>query len=746
MKLVIVESPTKARKLTGYLGKDFKVEASVGHVRDLPKSKLGVDLDNNYEPTYQVTKGKGAVVKKIKSLAKKADTIYLAMDPDREGEAIAWHIKYLLQDAGLTDEKLYQRSTFHEITKSAVKASIDNPGKMNLNLVDAQQARRVLDRLVGYKISPVLWRKVRRGLSAGRVQSVALRLIVEREREREAFKPEEYWEIEVAVDSLNGGLKQLNLTKIFTEGKAVENLPPEVLLASLSKLNGKKIKVSSDDQAQPVIADLKQADYKVAEVERKERRQSSKAPFTTSTLQQTAAHSLGFSAKATMSLAQHLYEEGLITYHRTDAVNLSASAIKMSRDFIEKEYGAQYLPEKARVFKSKSKNAQEAHEAIRVTDVNLRQEMVEGKGQKLGPRHARLYDLIWRRLIASQMNPVVYDQTTIVIEAINPAQTNNVYSLRTTGSIMKFPGWRRLFPAGGDTMLPEVQANQKLKYLDINPLQKFTQPPARFNDASLVKELESRGIGRPSTYANIISVILDRAYVERESKTFVPTAIGTTVSDFLLKHFSKIMDYEFTAEMEEDLDRISRGEKEWKKVVGRFWEPVSAKIDAVIETAERVQIPVEKTGEKCPKCGDKEDGEIVIRTGRYGKFKSCSRYPDCDFTEDYVETLGEQKCPLCGEGDVVIKNTRWGKKFYGCRRYPECNWASWQKPSPDLKVSPEEWAEVQKKRAERKAKYAERDAAKKARGKVKKKTKAKKKRKKKTKKSKRATTKKSTKK
>jgi len=455
---------------------------------------------------------------------------------------------------------------------------------------------------------------------------------------------------------------------------------------------------------------------------------------------------LGFSAKATMSLAQHLYEEGLITYHRTDAVNLSASAIKMSRDFIEKEYGAQYLPEKARVFKSKSKNAQEAHEAIRVTDVNLRQEMVEGKGQKLGPRHARLYDLIWRRLIASQMNPVVYDQTTIVIEAINPAQTNNVYSLRTTGSIMKFPGWRRLFPAGGDTMLPEVQANQKLKYLDINPLQKFTQPPARFNDASLVKELESRGIGRPSTYANIISVILDRAYVERESKTFVPTAIGTTVSDFLLKHFSKIMDYEFTAEMEEDLDRISRGEKEWKKVVGRFWEPVSAKIDAVIETAERVQIPVEKTGEKCPKCGDKEDGEIVIRTGRYGKFKSCSRYPDCDFTEDYVETLGEQKCPLCGEGDVVIKNTRWGKKFYGCRRYPECNWASWQKPSPDLKVSPEEWAEVQKKRAERKAKYAERDAAKKARGKVKKKTKAKKKRKKKTKKSKRATTKKSTKK
>lgn len=700
MNLVIVESPTKARKLAGYLGKDFAIEASVGHVRDLPKSQLGVDLENNFEPTYEIPKGKGKVVKQLQKLAKKADTIYLAMDPDREGEAIAWHVKNLLEEAGLSKKEIFKRSVFFEITKEAVVKAIEKPGKLNTNLVDAQQARRVLDRLVGYKLSPVLWRKVRRGLSAGRVQSVALRLIVERERERDAFKPDEYWEIDVALDSD----KTKAPDKIFVEGKPVEDLPKEILMASLNKINDKKQEVNSTDQAEPVIADLKKADYAVTEVQRKERRQFSYAPFTTSTLQQTAAHTLGFSARQTMSLAQQLYEEGLITYHRTDAINLSASSIKMARDYIKKDHGDQYLPEKPRVFKSKSKNAQEAHEAIRITDITITQDMVPAQGAKLSDRHARLYDLIWRRFVASQMAPAVYDQTSIVIEAVNPENKSAKYELRSSGSIMKFPGWRKLFPAGQDTQLPEVEPQQSLTYLDINPQQKFTLPPPRYNDASLVKELEKRGIGRPSTYASIISVIQDRAYVERENKSFFPTAIGNTVSDFLLEHFPGVMDYDFTAEMEEDLDRIARGEKKWKKVIGIFWKPLEDKIDNVIENAERTQIPVEKTGKKCPLCGDKEKGEVVLRTGKYGKFKSCSRYPDCDYTENYVETLDDRPCPLCNEGLIVVKNTRWGKKFYGCSLYPKCDWASWKKPEPGLTVDKEEWAEIQKEKAERKAK------------------------------------------
>ncbi len=699
MKLVVVESPTKARKLSGYLGKDFKIEASVGHVRDLPKSKLGVDVEKDFEPTYQVVRGKGKVVKQLKSAGKKADEVYLAMDPDREGEAIAWHVKYLLADAGVEDAK-FKRATFYEITKSAVLKSIENPGSVNLDLVDAQQARRVLDRLVGYKISPVLWRKVRRNLSAGRVQSVALRLIVEREREREAFKPEEYWEIDVALKS---NKTKLDLKTIFEEGSAIDDLPEPVFIASLNRINGEKHDISSEKQAKPAIADLKAADYEVAEVERKERRRSSKAPFTTSTLQQAAAYRLGFSAKQTMILAQQLYEEGLITYHRTDAVNLSDSAIKMARDHIQTEFGSKYLPQKPRIFKSKSKSAQEAHEAIRVTDIKIDKKQVPSQGAKLSDRHARLYDLIWRRFVASQMTPAVYDQTTILVDAVNPENKDTTYRLRSSGSIMKFPGWRRLFPTDSDNLLPEVEAEEKLDYLDINPQQKFTQPPARFNDASLVKELEKRGIGRPSTYASIISVIQDRGYVERENKYFKPTVIGETVNDFLLEHFPTIMDYDFTAEMEEDLDKIAEGDLKWKKVVKEFWDPMSDKIEDVIENAERAQIPVEKTGEKCPECGEKEGGEVVIRTGKYGKFKSCSRYPDCEYTAEYVEYLDDRPCPLCEEGKIVIKNTRWGKKFYGCSRYPDCDWASWGKPKEGLKVSKEEWAEIQEQKKKRKA-------------------------------------------
>ncbi len=712
MNLVIVESPTKARKLSGYLGKEYQIKASVGHVRDLPKSKLGVDLENNFEPVYQVPRGKGKVVKELQKFAKKADKVFLAMDPDREGEAIAWHVQSLLQEKASSEPDFYRRCTFNEITKKAVLAAINNPGELNHDLVDAQQARRVLDRLVGYQLSPVLWKKIRYGLSAGRVQSVALRLIVERERERKAFEPDEYWEIDVAVDSrkkIDSKLKEL-----FVDGKPVDGLPTEILILSLNKLNNKKLKVSSGEQAEPIINDLQQADYKVAEIEKKERTQQSKPPFSTSTLQQTAAYTLGFSAKRTMILAQQLYEEGLITYHRTDAFTLSADSLKMARDYIGKEYGEKYLPKKPRVFRSKSKNTQEAHEAIRVTDVALSKEKVPSQGAKLGPSHAKLYDLIWRRFVASQMDKAVYDQTTIIVEAVNPKQSkSDVYRLRTTGSIMKFPGWRRLFPASSDTLLPELTENQLLHYLDINPQQKFTQPPPRYNDASLVRELEKRGIGRPSTYASIISVIQDRSYVERENKAFYPTVIGYTVCDFLLKHFDKVMDYDFTAQMEEDLDGISRGEKQWRKVIGSFWDTLENKIEDVVENADRMQIPVEKTGKPCPDCGEEEGGEIVLRTGRYGKFKSCSRYPDCKYTDQYVQKLDNRKCPLCKEGDIVIKPTRYGKKFFGCSCYPDCDWASWKKPKEGLSLSKEEWAEIQKKKEERKKKRGKRKKKKK---------------------------------
>lgn len=703
MKLVIVESPTKARKLNSYLGDGFKIEASVGHIRDLPKSKLGVDLENNYEPTYVTPRGKGKVVKRLQQLAKTADQIYLAMDPDREGEAIAWHVKTVLQDVKLQAEadKLFKRSTFHEITKKAVSAAIENPGEINSDLVDAQQARRVLDRLVGYKISPVLWRKVRRGLSAGRVQSVALRLIVEREREREAFEPDEYWELDVAL--VPGGT-DLPLKQVFKDGQEIDGLPTEVMVARVWRINGKRYKPESQADVDPVVADLKQAEYQVDQIKRKERRYYSKPPFTTSTLQQSASYRLGFSAKKTMTLAQQLYEEGLITYHRTDAVNLSQSALSMARGYVESEFGDKYLPEKPRVFKGKSKNAQEAHEAIRPTKVKLSADQVPSQGAKLGRDHSRLYDLIWRSFVASQMNPAVYDQTRILFTAVNQDNQDQTYQLKTTGSIMKFDGWRKLFPTDGDRLLPELEPQQKVDYIDLNAAQKFTQPPPRYSDATLVKELEKRGIGRPSTYASIISVIQERTYVDKEDKRFKPTVIGTTVNDFLVEHFPGIMDYDFTAEMEEDLDRISRGEKKWRQVIDNFWSPLDEKIEDVIENADRAQIPVEKTGEACPDCGKDEGGELVIRTGKYGKFISCSRYPDCEYTADYVQTYKDMKCPLCKQGDVIIKTTRWGKKFYGCSRYPECDWASWKQPAEDLEITQEEWAEIQAKKEARKAK------------------------------------------
>jgi DNA topoisomerase-1 len=744
MQLVIVESPTKAKKLAKYLGSDFKIEASVGHIRDLPKSGMGIDTDNDFEPTYEINEDKKAVVDKLKKLAKQADTIILATDPDREGEAIAWHLQHIITEqqngksAGKNGLTPTHRATFNEITKEAVLKAIENPKKVNLDLVDAQQARRVVDRLVGYKLSPVLWKKIRRGLSAGRVQSVALRLIVEREREIEAFVPEEYWEIDVVLDSViptketvrragdthlvlqdgqdtnadsadeknaetnsdDSNQVKANETSITQANISTQTRAESVFLSRVIKANSKDFKPQSTADVKPVVADLiaKSTVYVVSSVEKKERKRVSLPPFTTSTLQQSAATRLGMTSKQTMRVAQQLYEEGLITYHRTDSVALSQQAVTMAREHIAKAFGHEYLPEKPRFFSVKSKNAQEAHESIRATAIRANVQAILQESSRFTQQHVRLYDLIQRRYVASQMEIALYDQTTILVDA--QAQ-KNTYVLKTTGSVLRFDGWMKLFPAGGDSLLPEVKEGRSLDYIDVTAAQKFTQPPPRYNDASLVKELEKRGIGRPSTYASIISVIEDRGYVERDAKRFVATAIGMTVCDFLVEHFKTVMDYDFTAEMEEDLDRISRGEKKWKNVVRSFWGPFIKIVDGVQETAGRAQIPVEKTGEKCPVCAD---GEIVIRTGRFGKFKSCSLFPECKFTQNIVETVDGVVCPLCQKGDVVAKKSRWGKPFFGCSLYPKCGWASWKKPEPGEIITQEEWEVQQAEREDRKKK------------------------------------------
>ena len=661
MQLVIVESPTKARKLQEYLGGEYEVTASMGHIRDLPKSKMGVDIEHDFKPEYIAVKGKGDIIKSLKIAAKKATTIMLAMDPDREGEAIAWHTKHMLSDAKKDAKGKFQRVTFHEITKDAVMSAMAHPTTLDLKLVDAQQARRIVDRLVGYTLSPVLWKKVRRGLSAGRVQSVALRLIVEREDEIEAFKPVVYFEIvvEVAVPK-NDAHMQASLVTI--DGKGAEK---------------DSFLVTTGTQADGLIDALKTAIYSVAGVERKERKSQPYPPFTTSPLQQAGATSFGWTAKQTMATAQKLYEEGLITYHRTDSLNLSESAIAAGREYIGKEYGPQYLPAQARLYKTKSKNAQEAHEAIRPTNVTQPEiEAVSG----MTSQHTRLYHLIWKRMMACQMTEAVFDATSVEIDAVSGSQESGVrkFGLRTTGSILKFDGWKRLYKRSKeDVILPEVTQGEGLRYVDLASEQKATQPPPRYNDASLIKVLEEKGIGRPSTYAPTISTIIDRGYMERKEKRFYPTTIGQSVIKFLLTNFKDIIDYDFTAEMEEDLDLIALGEKKWVPTIKTFWTPFKQKVDEVEKNAKRVEIPVEKTGRQCPDC---KQGEIIIRTGRFGKFYSCERFPECTFTENYKEVVENLKCLECGKGDVVIKRTRKGRMFYGCSTYPECNWASWSKP------------------------------------------------------------------
>ncbi len=639
--LIIVESPTKAKTLSRFLGKPYEVEATMGHIKDLPKSTLGVDVEKNFKPEYIEVPAKAEVIKKLQKLAKGAKKIYLATDPDREGEAISAHVSEIIGN------KKTSRIVFHEITKEAVEEALAHPRSVDKNLVDAQIARRVLDRLVGYKLSPLLWKKVRRGLSAGRVQSVAVRLIVEREAEIEKFKPVEYWEIYCNVKVQRSNVKNLQFT--------VQLIKQEV--------HNKK-------ESDKVVSDLNKAKFIVEDVRKKEVRKNPYPPFTTSTMTQAGARIFGWSAKRTMSIAQGLYEEGLITYHRTDSTNIAAAAIAKVRDYIKKEFGDKYLPDAPRFYKTTSKVAQEAHEAIRPTNVGSKSQEFSGRGAL---EAKKLYDLVARRFVGCQMTPSIYDETTIDVKASD-------YLLRAGGQIMKFDGWRKVIPSKlteeAAAILPEVVKDDPLKLIKVNPEQKFTEPLPRYNEASIIKTLEKLGIGRPSTYAPIISTIQARTYVEKKEGKFFPTPVGNAVTQFLMKNFPEVLDYEFTREMEEDLDNVANGKKEWEKEIGIFYKPFEKKLEDVTKNSKRVKIETEKLGIKCPEC---KIGELVVRIGRFGKFVSCSRFPECKFTDKYIEKLG-MKCPKCKIGDVIIKKTAQRRSFFGCSRYPECDWASWKNP------------------------------------------------------------------
>ncbi|MFI5240899.1 MAG: type I DNA topoisomerase [Microgenomates group bacterium] len=640
MQLIIVESPTKARTLSKFLGDGYSVEATTGHIKDLPKSTLGVDVEKDFEPEYIVVEKRKETIAKIIKEGKKADMAYLATDPDREGEAISSHVKEILKGVKT------KRIVFHEITKEAVEEAIKSPRDVDANLVDAQTARRVLDRLVGYKLSPLLWKKVRIGLSAGRVQTVSVRLIVEKEREIEKFKPVEYWEISCNV-----------------KGKEKKEFLIQLV----------KTEVGNEKDAKEIVAELEKSNYKVSDVKKREVVKNPYPPFTTSTMTQAGARIYGWSSKKTMSIAQKLYEEGFITYHRTDSVNLASVAVDKLRNFVKKEYGESYLPAEVRFYKKQSKSAQEAHEAIRPTDVSKIPGELKMDGE-MARDFEKLYELIWRRYVACQMASSVYDETTIEVEV-------SKYKLRASGQVMKFDGWRKVMPNKASeenvVILPNVEKGEDLDLIKVNSSQKFTQPPARYNEASLIKTLEKLGIGRPSTYAPIISTIQIRNYVEKnDARNFAPTTIGFAVNDFLVSNFPEVFDYEFTAKMEDDLDRVADGKLAWVKTIKDFYKPFEKKLKDVEKNSERVKIEVEKLGLKCPDC---KEGELVIRTGRFGKFISCSRFPECKHTEKYLEKVGI-KCPDCKEGDVIVKKTSKGRKFFGCSRYPDCKFASWRNP------------------------------------------------------------------
>ncbi len=645
--LVIVESPTKARTLSQFLGSDYKITASMGHVRDLPRGEFGVDVEHNFEPKYVIPKEKIKMVNVLAKEAAAADNLWLASDPDREGEAIAWNMLEVIKEKGKLKNPKYQRVVFHEITKDAVMEAFEHPRQIDADLVDAQQARRILDRLVGYKLSPLLWKKVKSGLSAGRVQSVALRLVVDREREIEAFKPVEYWVI--AADL-----------------KTRED--PRDFVATLNKIGDEKAEVGNKEAADKVIADLEKAAYKILKVEAKDAKKYPNPPFTTSTLQQIAASRLGYAPKRTMRIAQDLYEEGLITYMRTDSVNLSPKAVEATRKYIADTFGKDYLPANARHYKVKSRLAQEAHEAIRPTNVGATADKLN-----LEADHAKLYELIWRRMVVCQMAEAVVAETSVDVEA----KGEKTYLLRANGQKVKFDGWYKVYEKAPITeqILPDLKDGEASDLKKINSEQKFTEPPPRYTEATLIRDLEKHDIGRPSTYAPTISTLYERVYIEKlESKKIGPTPVGTTVIDFLEKYFPEIIDLTFTAKMEEDLDKIAQGEEKMTHVMEGFWGPFDAKVEKVLEEAGKMKVEVEETGEICEKCGK----PMVVRYGRFGKFMACSGFPECKNTKTMAAPTG-LICPD-DDGEIVTKKTKRGKTFWGCANYPKCKWASWTKP------------------------------------------------------------------
>lgn len=651
-KLIIVESPTKAKTISSFVPKDFKVLSSYGHIRDLPKSTLGIEIEKNFEPKYVIPTAARKKVNTLKKEAAEVDEVILATDEDREGEAIAWHLKEAL------DLNKAERIVFHEITKKAIDQALNKPRSIDLKLVDAQQARRILDRLVGYKLSPFLWKKLYRGLSAGRVQSVAVRLIVEREREIQNFKPEEYWTISAFLKKLEGS---------------------EEFEAVLAKKNGEpldKFFIKNHEEGEKILKELEEKDWIVETVEKKEILKNAPSPFTTSTLQQEAFRRLGFTAKQTMLLAQQLYEGielgegpvGLITYMRTDSLNVSEEALLNAKDFLQNEFGEKYSLPAPRRFKTKTKGAQEAHEAIRPTDPSRTPDSIKNFLQK---RPLRLYDLIWRRFMASQMPQAVFNSVSADIKAGN-------YTFRATGQTIKFDGYLKIYPSKiTENVLPEISPKEKLLLQKLSPLQHFTEPPPRYTEASLVKILEKNGIGRPSTYAPIISTIQERRYVQRdEKKRLTPSEVGFLVNDMLVENFPEIVDVQFTAKMEEELDEIASGEARWKNVIKNFYDPFEKHLAEKYESVEKQDFE-EKTDEICEKCGK----PMVIKRGRFGRFIACSGFPECKNTKALKPASLDMKCPKCHEGDLVFRRTKRGRTFYGCSRWPECDFASWNKPT-----------------------------------------------------------------
>ena len=662
-KLVIVESPAKARTVGQFLSKEYTVKASVGHVRDLLKSQLSVDVENDFAPKYRVPKEKKEVVKELKAAAQKAEEVYLATDPDREGEAIAWH----LVEAAQIKPGNPRRVVFHEITEQAIAEAFSHPREINMDLVNAQQARRVLDRLVGYNLSPLLWRKIRGRLSAGRVQSVALKLIVDREREIAAFVPVEYWTIEA---------------ELLPEGGKVS------FIAKLVKVDGQEPQLNHEAEVKPILVDMERAAYAIDKIKRGERRRSPAAPFITSTLQQEASRRLGYTTRRTMALAQQLYEGielaeggnvGLITYMRTDSTNISELAQQEARQFIATRFGKEFLPKEAPKYKTKVRAAQEAHEAIRPTSVLRQPEAIK---EFLNRDQYRLYQLIWQRFVASQMTAAIFDTLTVEVLGKSAARA---YLLRASGSTVRFPGFLTVYEEtrdedqkeeeNGETRIPAgISENQAQKLVRLIPEQHFTQPPPRYTEASLVRTLEENGIGRPSTYAPTMSTLQQRGYVERDGKRLLPTETGILVNDVISDHFPNIVDTSFTANMEADLDRIASGGQDWVETVRNFYDPFAEQVARAEQLIPEMKTGPELIGRKCPLCGH----ELVIRWGRYGKFISCGNFPECRYTEAWLEKLGVS-CPKDG-GDLVERKTRKGRVFYGCANYPNCDFTSWKKP------------------------------------------------------------------